>query len=86
MAETHINDLYDSIFSPSFFERKAGAAGVSHDMPSNRLRKIVEIRNDHDYSRSNYLLWIWNERHSSVWSRHNLRNANDEITLLEFVN
>jgi hypothetical protein len=44
---THINDLYDSVFSPSFFERKAGAAGMSHHMPSNRLRRIVEKRNDH---------------------------------------
>ncbi len=31
---TDINDLYDSVFSPSFFE--------SHHMPSNRLRRIVE--------------------------------------------
>jgi hypothetical protein len=51
---THINDLYDSVFSPSFLERKAGAAGMSHHMPSNRLRRIVEKEmTTHDYSRSN---------------------------------
>ena len=37
--ETYIDNLNNSVFSPAFFQRQAGAAGMSHDVPSHRLTK-----------------------------------------------
>jgi hypothetical protein len=59
-AGTDINDLYDSVFSSSFFERKAGAAGMSHHVPSYRLRKMCELQMNMKL-RCRYLLGIWHK-------------------------
>ena len=56
----HINDLNDSVFGPSFFERQAGAAGMSHHVPSYRLRKMCELQMNMKL-RCRYLLGIWHK-------------------------